>query len=265
MLQIGDGVGGPGVILALHTKGIEPAKIERLARPDAISVAVAPRALLRDGIDPDAFDGRRGAGEIALDQTARQSDRIENLRAAIALESRDAHFGHDLEQALSGCGDELARARGPRAHRVQTLEREIGVDRFGAIAREDAEMMDLARFAGLDHQSGLDPQALADELMMDRARGQCRGNRDSVGPGRTVRQYQHVDVGQHRLGRFPAQPLQRGLQRLARAAGPRRIERRGTERAVDHFANRTDLGQILVRQDRLGDFEPLECAGMVTE
>ena len=41
-----------------------------------------------------------GAGEVLLDQALVQPDGFEHLRAAIALQRRDAHLGEGLQQAL---------------------------------------------------------------------------------------------------------------------------------------------------------------------
>ena len=51
-------------------------------------------------------------------------------------------------------------------HGVERLEGEIGIDRLGAVAGEQAEMMHLARLAGLDHEARLGAQAVADQMMM---------------------------------------------------------------------------------------------------
>ena len=67
-----------------------------------------------------------------------------------------------------------------RPHGEQRLERQVGVDRLGAIAGERAEMMDLARFAGLDDEADRGAEALADQVMMDARRRQQRRDRDAV-------------------------------------------------------------------------------------
>src|SRR3546814_3463511 len=68
------------------------------------------------------------------------------------------------------------------------------------------------------------------------------------------------------LFRSPAQPLNRRLRRLARApGGPGRVERRSSEGTVDRLMDRADLLQILIGEDRLRYFQPLERAGMVAE
>ena len=47
-------------------------------------------------------------------------------------------------------------------------------------------MVDFTRLAGLDHQPGLHPQALTDEVVMHRRSGQQCRHRDAVRPLRPV-------------------------------------------------------------------------------
>ena len=54
----------------------------------------------RQHVQPDAFDARRGAGEIFLDQVLVQPDGFEDLRAAIALQRGDPHLREGLQQAF---------------------------------------------------------------------------------------------------------------------------------------------------------------------
>src|SRR3546814_13796174 len=89
---------------------------------------------------------------------------------------------------------------------------------------------------------------------------------DTLFPYTTLFRSEDIDVRQHRLGRFPAQPLKRRLQRLARApGGPGRVERRSSEGTVDRPMDREDLLQIIIGEDRLRYLQPLESAGMVAE
>ena len=51
-------------------------------------------------------------------------------------------------------------------HVVERREREIRIDRAGAVADEQAKCMHLARFAGFDDQADPRARALADQMMM---------------------------------------------------------------------------------------------------
>ena len=166
---------------------------------------MAVHRLLGDLGEADAFDAGRGAGEIAGDELGREADGVENLRAAIGLIGRDAHLGHHLEHALADRLDvalddflvvELLRQ--VALHGDQRLEGEIGVDRLGAVAGEAAEMMHLARLAGLDDEADRGAQALADQVMMHAARREQRRDRHAVGAGAAVGQDDDVDAVVHR-------------------------------------------------------------------
>ena len=55
------------------------------------------------------------------------------------------------------------------------------MDRLGAVAGQQREVMHLARRAGFDHQSGRRAQAVGDQMLVHGARGQQRRNGDIVG------------------------------------------------------------------------------------
>src|SRR5688572_2949080 len=63
-------------------------------------LVVTREDFLRDHIETDTTDARRGAREVVIDDILTQADRFEYLRTAITLHRRDAHLGHDLYNAL---------------------------------------------------------------------------------------------------------------------------------------------------------------------
>src|SRR6266699_3795304 len=90
----------------------------------------------RQHVESDTLDAAWSAREVLLDQPLVQADRLENLRAAIALQRRDAHFREDLEQSLVDGLDVVVErflerdALGQEAaHReiLKRLDRQIGV------------------------------------------------------------------------------------------------------------------------------------------
>ncbi len=171
------------MVLATQALQIVAADIERIVqhRRAAERLAMAAHGLLADLGQSGALDGGGGAGEIAVDEFARQAHRVEDLRAAVRLVGGDAHLGHHLEDALVDrldvaldgllLGDHLGQVA---AHGVQRLEGEVGVDRLGAVAGQHAEMMHLARLAGLHDQTDRGPQPGADEVMVDAGGGEQR-------------------------------------------------------------------------------------------
>jgi hypothetical protein len=79
-------------------------------------------------------------------------------------DGRDAHLGHDLEDALAERVDQVAdgllgldageeRARADEV--LDGLHREVRVDGRGAEADEQGDVVDLADVAGLDQQAHL--------------------------------------------------------------------------------------------------------------
>ena len=98
--------------------------------------------------------------EVAIDERLVQADRLEDLRAAVALQRRDPHLRHHLEDALverlDVVGDRLV-ALDPRQHPledhvVDRLEGDVGIDDAGAVSHQQRHVVHFARVAALDDQ-----------------------------------------------------------------------------------------------------------------
>jgi len=63
---------------------------------NCISLTVAHQRFLGDRVEADAADTRGRPGKIFVDDGPMNADRFENLRAAVALERRNAHFRGDF-------------------------------------------------------------------------------------------------------------------------------------------------------------------------
>src|SRR5690606_36592690 len=159
VLEIGDGLRRPRVILAAQAVLVDAAHIEHrlVYRVVAVGGGMAADRLLAHFAQADTLDRRRRSGEVLVDELARQADRVEDLRAAIGLVGRDAHLGHDLLDALPDRLDVvLLDLLGGQfrelvlADLLQRIEREVGVHRLRAVAGERAEMVHFAGLAGLD-------------------------------------------------------------------------------------------------------------------
>ena len=110
LLELGDHVGAEHVGLPLAAPLIMPAdvEIERLRHFGAgISMLVSPQRLLGDPVEADSLDAAGGPSEILVDERRCQADRLEDLRAAIALLRRDPHFRDHFEQPLGRGLDEV--------------------------------------------------------------------------------------------------------------------------------------------------------------
>ena len=123
--------------------------------------------------------------EVLVDDVLAQADRLEHLRAAVALDRGDAHLGHDLDHALGRRLDEVLARRlvvdaGEQTladHVVDGLEGEIGIDGAAAVADQQREVMHLARLAGLEHEADARAQAFADQVVVQAGDGEQRRDR----------------------------------------------------------------------------------------
>ena len=214
MLELRDGVRGPGVGLAADAEGIIAADVQGvfIEGIGAEGVGVPAHRLGGDLAQADALDPASGAGEVVGDKIAGQADGVEDLGAAIGLIGGDAHFGHDLEQTLLHRLDiapvqfglaEALRQLGPQGG--EGVEGQVGVDGLGAIAGQHRKMVDLPRRPGLDHQTGLGPQSHAHQVVVDGGHRQQGRDGQVVGIHPPVGEHQDVEAVAHRLLRRGAQ------------------------------------------------------------
>ena len=165
-----------------------------------------------------------------------QPEALEDLAAAVARDRRDAHLGHDLEQALVGrlqvvvlgrlgVGILLARSSSPSAR--DRLQRQPRADRAGAVADQRGEVVDVPGVAGLDDQVDQRAQAGVQQALVDRAeRQQHRDRRARRRPTlRSERIRSCAPLAHRRLGRSRTASSSAGSSR------PRRRRRRTWRRA----------------------------------
>ena len=179
-----------------------------------IAERVAAQRFLGQHVEVDALDAAGGAGEAAVDHFVAQADRFEDLGALVALQRRDAHLGHHFEHALGDAlaigGHQIViflrdridnlRRRRPLDGRVglafatfvafdaafrplhesfaasmpKGFERQVGIDRVGPVADQQAVVVHLAGLAGLDHDADPRPLRLAHQVMVHGAGRQQR-------------------------------------------------------------------------------------------
>src|SRR6185312_5462994 len=103
MLELRDGIGVVHVELAATAPLILAARfefpVEIRRRIERESMAI--RRFARNYVKADAAHARSGPAEEAIDDFLVESNSLENLRAPIALDGRDAHLRRDLDQALT--------------------------------------------------------------------------------------------------------------------------------------------------------------------
>ena len=153
-----------------------------------------------------------------------EPDRLEDLRAAVGRDRRDAHLRDRLQEALRDALDRaLLRLLGghrpraaspPSTSSAERLEHHVRVDRGRAVADQRRELVHVARLARLDHEPGLQARALAHEVVVHRRDGEQRRDRDAVGADVAVGEDQDVDAAR----RAPRRP--RGRSARAPRRGP---------------------------------------------
>ena len=102
VLQLEHRLGVEQVVLAVAPPLVLAAPLEIVLadRPRRERLLVPPPHFFGDDVDADAADARGGAREVLVDERAVEPDRLEDLRAAVALQRRDAHLGHHFQDAL---------------------------------------------------------------------------------------------------------------------------------------------------------------------
>src|SRR5207248_9908097 len=93
------------------------------------------------------------------------------------------------------------------------FESQVRVDGTGAISDQEREMVNVARFAGLDYETNLRAGALVYQVMMDAGRGKEAGDRRPGGVDPAIGQDQDVVAVFYRLRRFVTNPVHRRFQR----------------------------------------------------
>ena len=266
MLQLGDRIRRPHVLFAAHPVGILAARVERVGQHRVVAEGglVHSNRLLGDFEHADALDVGRRAGEVLVDQRARQADRLENLRAGVGHVGGDAHLRHHLAQALADRLDEILdrlvaglRVVRPGMHGQQRFQRKVGMDRLGAVTAEQGEMMHLAGGARFDDEAGTGAQALVGQVLVDRGQREQRRNRDVVGIDLAVRDDDDRVARTHCVfglrGKRGEARFDRLLAPFGRVAD---VEFPRAELAFRVALDMADLLHLVEVQHRLPDLEP---------
>ena len=257
------------VILALFAPLILAADVERVAvdLPFGERVPMPNLDLARDHIHAHALDAAGGPGEIFIDHRTRETDGLKNLRAAIRLNRRDAHFRGDFHDTLHrGLRKIFARGLVFHAdeqaltnHVVERLERQIRIDRAAAVSDQQREMMHLARLARFEHQADARPRALANEMVMQPAHREQRWNRGVLRVDAAVGQNENVDAVGDGLVGLLENIVERFLEALR--ALRHRIQNRQRDGFVAGLVEMLELGKFLVRENRRLEFDEVTALG----
>ena len=184
-----------------------------------VGAAVVGEHLLGEHVEPDAAQARRRAGEARVDHVLAEPDGLEDLRAGVGGDGGDAHLRHGLAHALAERLDQVLRGgrrvdAGDVAAGGEVLDGghgQVRVDRGGAVAQQQRDVVHLAGVGGLGDQPDAGARALLDQVLVHGAGEQQRRDRGVV----------RVDAaaGQHDQPRAVLDRRRRPRRRSRRAAG----------------------------------------------
>ena len=144
---------------------------------------MAGQGLDGDFLEADAFNLGGRALEAFLDEFGGNADGFEDLRATVAVDHRDAHLGHDLEDAgfdgfavVDGRLGEIAVGAVALEKFANGLEGEVGIDCRSAEANEAGDLVHIAGFAGLANQAGAHAFPNANQVVVHRSHGEQHRN-----------------------------------------------------------------------------------------
>ena len=197
--------------------------------------------------------------EVAVDERLVEANRLEDLRAAVTLQRRDPHLRHHFQDALVQSLDVArhgVRVRDALEHVltdeiVEALERQVRIDRPGAVPNQQRDVMHFTRVAGLDHQRAARPRAFAYQVMVHAGGGQEAGDRRELPADAAVRQDQNVVPGFDGLAGLETQLIQRRRQPRASFFGP--VQHLERDRAEPGDLDVAELRELVVVDDRIRD------------
>src|ERR1700687_6119893 len=150
--------------LALAAEGVFAGHLQTtmhlLGRVFRIAAPVPQLDLCGDDGQPDTAELAGRAREVFVDDFLVQADRLESLCTGVGADGGDAHLAHHLHHALAERlevvahrGSRLDAGELPFADEVfDRLEGQVRVDRGGAEADEQRDVVDLTGVTAFNHQ-----------------------------------------------------------------------------------------------------------------
>src|ERR1700733_10912644 len=131
--------------------------------------------LFSDHIQAYASYSRRSPGKILTNQSRVQTDRFEDLGAAIALYRGYAHLRNYFDDTLADRlyiilhRLSLAHARDVSLpdQILKGFKGKVWIDGSGAVSEQQGEVVDLARLAGFKSQPDLGSRTFANQVMVN--------------------------------------------------------------------------------------------------
>ena len=274
-LQIRHRLGIPHVRVAA-TAPVEIAGVGEHGQGHGVTRRIAGRVaalhLFREHLEAHALHAARGSGKTAFHDFVRQAHGLEDLRALVGLQRRDAHLRHHLEHPLGHAllvrGDHIGVVHhmlgvvqvAVAAGVPQRLEGQVRVDGVRTVPHEQAVMVDFAGLPGLHHDADSGYGAWV------RTRWWCTvptAARALIGirsgpvarSDRTIRLYPRFD----RVARLAGNAVERRQQPvLSRPCREGDVDLPGAPATVIHGLER---GEFLVGEDRVRNAQPPRMRG----
>ena len=219
-----------------------------------IGHGVAGQGLDGDFLEADAFNLGGRALEAFLDEFGGNADGFEDLCATVAVDHRDAHFGHDFEDAsfdgFAVVDDRLGKiAVGTVALEkfANGFEGEVGIYRRCAEANEAGDLVHIAGFAGLANQAGAHAFSHADQVVVHSSHGEEHRNGDFPVVNSGVRENENACVGINRRLGIGANALDGWLKAVFALGGVPECRNCGGLVFIAYSLNR---GQFLIEKRR---------------
>ena len=222
--------------------------------------AMADDGFLGDFLETDAADFGRDAGEGEIDDFRADANGFECLSALVGVEHRDAHFGHDFENAFfEGFevvghrlgGRDVAEFAFPLVHGDELPDGgKAEIRAYGGRAEAEAagDLVNIADFSGFDHERGTHAFADAVEVVMDGADGKQGRNRNPLGGSSPVREYQDAVIAFDGIFDFFAKRIEAGFEtRGPGSGGPGAVDH---ERWESVLAEVFDFFELVLKEDR---------------
>ena len=201
-------------------------------------------------------DARGDTREGTVHQFTIKAHGLEQLCTSIGVHGRDAHFGHNLEQALvNALAEILLTCRGisqqlaPCQQILNHAVCKVGVDGGRTEAEQAGEVVGVTRAARLHHQITVRAQTDADQMVMDGTSGQQAVYRDTGITDIAVREHHNTEaLADGGLG-TRAQRLKRLPKRMTFGRLISSIEYRAAKSVLSQIDNGAKLA---LRQHRRG-------------
>ncbi len=150
VLQFCNGIRRPHMLFTARAPSVLSTGVQHVGQHGGAAKGelVHAQGLFGDLENTDTLNPAWCAGEVLVNEVGVQTNRFEQLRAAVAHVGRHAHLGHDFRQTfaygLHVVCDGFFRRQITGQLRMQAVERlhgQVGVNRLGTVASQHRKMM----------------------------------------------------------------------------------------------------------------------------